>query len=131
MKPQYNTSKHGIVGLARSLGGTFLAEHNITVNALCPNLIFTQLAPQEVKALWPKERLTPMSTALKAYDQILDDGAMTGKVFELITEEIIERHQIPFGNKNVEWNMTEGTEIFKKGYAEFVKNQLKLNGKSM
>lgn len=122
MKPQYITTKHALVGFARSVGTALSANDNITVNAICPNVILTALCPPAVAKLFPKERLTPMSTALKAFDKILDDGTITARVFELITEDVIEREQIPYANENARWLSIEGGELFKKGYGDFFKN---------
>jgi|TARA_B110000211_G_scaffold72229_1_gene83754 NAD(P)-dependent dehydrogenase (short-subunit alcohol dehydrogenase family) len=42
----YVTSKHGLVGLTRS-NACELGEHNITVNAICPNHITTELGAKQ------------------------------------------------------------------------------------
>lgn len=59
--PQYTASKYGIIGLTRALGLVF-AKENITVNAICPAFISTNLCPPAVLARWPKEHITPLST---------------------------------------------------------------------
>lgn len=41
----YNISKHGVVGMTRCLG-LEMAQHGITVNAICPGLVETDMIPQ-------------------------------------------------------------------------------------
>lgn len=47
----YTASKHGIVGLTRS-AAIDLGKHSITVNAVCPNHISSDLGD------WPRETLS-------------------------------------------------------------------------
>jgi 3-oxoacyl-[acyl-carrier protein] reductase len=42
LSPQYTASKAGLIGLAHSLAAT-LAPHGITVNAIAPGLIMTDM----------------------------------------------------------------------------------------
>lgn len=118
--PQYTTSKHGIVGLTRAAGPVFLKE-GITVNCICPAFIPTGLAPPEILALWPKEHITPLSTAIKAIDAFIEDDATTGKVVELSQENIYFREMVEYPNESQRWMWTESLEIWEKGYAKIPK----------
>jgi 15-hydroxyprostaglandin dehydrogenase (NAD) len=77
-QPQYCTAKAALVAFTRCVGPVLLNKENITVNAICPAFIATGLAPKAVLEVFPKEHLTPMSTALRAYDTFLADDSMTG-----------------------------------------------------
>lgn len=130
MKPQYILAKHALVGLARSLGKPYHANNNITVNAVCPNVILTPLCPPQVQKLFPPHRVTPMSTAIKAFDNIIDSD-ITGKVLELITGDILERTEVPYGNDAVKWCATEGVKLFIEGYGNLMRDQAAATAKKL
>ncbi|EMC99664.1 hypothetical protein BAUCODRAFT_45582, partial [Baudoinia panamericana UAMH 10762] len=62
--PQYASTKHALVGLVRSLG-SLSAPVNIRINALCPALVATGLAPPGLLDSFKKEQITPMSTMMQ------------------------------------------------------------------
>ena len=69
--PQYGASKHALVGLVRSLAPG-AAERDITVNALCPALVATNLAPPGLLDSFKEEQFTPMSTMMRAFDELAE-----------------------------------------------------------
>ncbi|PVI06941.1 NAD(P)-binding protein [Periconia macrospinosa] len=115
--PQYTASKYGIVGLVRA-AGPVLVKENITVNAICPAFIPTNLPPPEILAAWPKEHITPMSTAIKAIDAFLDDDTMTGQTVELSQENIYFRKQLDYVNESQRWVGEDSQSIWNAGYAK-------------
>ncbi|KAJ5729797.1 uncharacterized protein N7483_004305 [Penicillium malachiteum] len=78
--PLYAATKHGVIGLVRSLGRSLLPE-NIRINALAPAVVETNIASN--KDLFQSMVITPMSTVTKAVTQLVDDITLTGKVAEL------------------------------------------------
>ena len=48
--PAYTASKHGVVGLTRQLAITY-ADHGVTVNAICPGAIATNLRANSTRIL--------------------------------------------------------------------------------
>ena len=86
----YGTAKHGIVGLTRNLAQSLQrrGEKGITVNCLCPGLVPTALPAQAMIDAWPKDRLTPISTIVKAIEEFLADDEITGQVAECSGEKI-------------------------------------------
>ncbi|KAJ6014442.1 hypothetical protein N7540_009033 [Penicillium herquei] len=78
--PLYAATKHGVVGLVRSLARSLLPE-NIRINALAPAVVETNIASN--KDLFKSMAITPMSTVTKAVTQFVDDITLTGKVAEL------------------------------------------------
>ncbi|KAL9047947.1 MAG: hypothetical protein Q9162_007903 [Coniocarpon cinnabarinum] len=104
--PLYAASKHGLVGFVRS-AAPVLAFENITLNAICPVLINTGIMPAEARHLWDPQQLTPMSTAMKAYDAILDSDKINGQTIELSLDDIIFKQQPEYSSDNVRWMFDE------------------------
>ena len=67
--PQYGSTKHGIIGLVRSAAPK-AGLVNIRVNALCPALIKTKIAPQEVFDSFQEASFTPMSTIMRCISEL-------------------------------------------------------------
>lgn len=115
--PQYTASKYGVIGLIRASAPNFIKE-NITVNAICPAFIPTNLCPPEVAARWPKEHITPMSTVTKAIDAFLADDTLTGQVVELSLGNLHFRPQHEYANESQRWMGVESLKIWDLGYQE-------------
>ena len=71
--PQYAASKHGLVGLTRSVGEKMLRDDNIAVNCIMPAFVGTSLPSEELKEAWPEEYRTPVSTIMRAFDELIDE----------------------------------------------------------
>ena len=69
--PQYGASKHALVGLVRSLAPG-ASSRNIRINALCPALVATNLAPPGLLDSFSKEQFTPMETMLRCFSELAD-----------------------------------------------------------
>ncbi|KAJ7885064.1 hypothetical protein B0H14DRAFT_3105820 [Mycena olivaceomarginata] len=63
--PQYTATKHALVGLVRALAPQATA-HNFTINAVCPDMVPTGLAPPGLMEAYPTAAKTPMATMLRA-----------------------------------------------------------------
>ncbi|KAF2800800.1 NAD(P)-binding protein, partial [Melanomma pulvis-pyrius CBS 109.77] len=113
--PQYTASKYGVVGLIRAAGPEFVKE-GITVNCICPGFIPTNLCPPEILKVWPKEHITPLSTAIKAIDAFLGDDTMTGQAVELSQENIYFREMVEWANESQKWIGLESLGIWEKAY---------------
>jgi NAD(P)-dependent dehydrogenase (short-subunit alcohol dehydrogenase family) len=50
--PAYTASKHGVIGLTRQLAITY-AERGVTVNAICPGAVMTELRANSTRILGP------------------------------------------------------------------------------
>jgi len=88
--PQYAATKHGLVGLVRSMGPVSAAV-NIRINALCPALVATGLAPPGLLDSFNKDQLTPMSTMMQCFSELAslddvgkDDWVATGRTGDVV-----------------------------------------------
>ncbi|KAG9386031.1 15-hydroxyprostaglandin dehydrogenase [Pyrenophora tritici-repentis] len=113
--PQYTASKYAIIGLVRASAPAFLKE-SITVNAICPAFIPTNLCPPEILARWPKEHITPLTTVIKAIDAFLGDDQLTGQAVELSQDNIYFRKQVEYANESQRWMGEESGKIWDMGY---------------
>ncbi|KAK4903470.1 hypothetical protein LTR27_000401 [Elasticomyces elasticus] len=110
--PLYTTSKHALVGFVRSTAPVF-ASMSITINALLPTLVDTNLMPKEAASQIDRSRLTPMNTALKAVDKIIQDNKLTGQTIELALDELVFSKQQAYSTPNAKW-MCEDHEMWEK-----------------
>ena len=111
--PLYTASKHALVGFVRALAPVYLKD-NITINAILPTLIQTNLMPKDVSDEFhdPKQT-TPMSTALKAFDAILGGNDFTGQIMELALDDVVFKQQPEYSRENTKW-MFEQTELWER-----------------
>ena len=93
-----------------------MVKEDITVNAICPAFIPTNLCPPQILKLWPQEHITPMETALKAIDAFLHNDRMTGETVELSQENIYFRKPVDYANESQRWIGEESGSIWDLGY---------------
>lgn len=92
-----------------------LLAENITINAVLPAFVLTNLPPIPLRDVWPKEHETPMSTILRLYDMYLDSD-MTGRIGECTLEEIHFREPPDFSNESQKWIVEESAGLWEQGY---------------
>lgn len=121
--PQYCASKYGLIGLTRSVGPRLLADDNLTVNAILPGMVVTGLTPPWLVAQIPQEYLTPMSTILRAFDDLIKeetvDGRLhrkTGQCLEAAEDKLFYREPVEFPSDGQRWLFDENANgiIFPK-----------------
>lgn len=123
--PQYAAAKHACVGYTRSVGDSLLRHDNIAVNCIMPAFVATNMVPKPLVDLWPKEYLTPLSTMLRAYDELIDvqgkvnqdgksdgeDGKVkTAKSVECVIDRLFYRTSVGPADKSQAFLLNEATE---------------------
>lgn len=79
--PIYTAAKHGVVGFVRSYG-KYLPEEKITLNAVTPNVIRTNISTaQFYDTLEEKGLLTPIEGVVDAFERLIDSDE-SGECFE-------------------------------------------------
>ncbi|KAF2772122.1 glucose 1-dehydrogenase [Teratosphaeria nubilosa] len=80
--PIYTAAKHAVIGFVRSYG-KYLPEESITLNAVCPSVVRTNISTSGFyDTLEEKGLLTPMKSVINAFEKFLDDGQMSGECWE-------------------------------------------------
>lgn len=102
-------------GLTGATAKPLLAE-NITINAVLPAFVLTNLPPTPLRDLWPKEHTTPMSTILRLYGMYLDSD-MTGQIGECTLNEIHFREKPEYSNESQRWIVEESGALWEQGYS--------------
>ena len=128
--PQYGMAKHGLVGLVRSLAPVARIV-NITVNAVCPALVKTSLAPGDLNSKFTEEQFTPMSTIMRCFSELADlenvsdedwvEKGMTGETVEGNLQELIY-HKPPQRPESASHHNEEGEKAWREAYVERNKN---------
>lgn len=89
--PQYCAAKHGVVGLVRGLALQAYPRHNITINAIAPGFVLTNIDPTIASTI-PEEALTAMPTVMQAFDELMDpEKNHNGAVVECAKEGLFYR----------------------------------------
>jgi len=105
--PIYTAAKHGVVGFVRSYG-KYLPSEKITLNAITPNVIRTNIStPAFYDKLEAEGLLTPIEGVVDAFESLLGDNPESGECFEIGP------------------NYAKGQGIVKPKFVEFVDDESK------
>ena len=104
-----------MIGLTRSLAGDLaLKQEPITVNCLCPGLVPTPLA-KALSDQFPTDKLTPISTIVKAVEAFINDDSLNGQVVECSGQNLYHIPIKTFADEEAEYLMAgkfaQGTSI--------------------
>lgn len=81
--PIYTAAKHAVTGLVRSYG-KYLPEEQITLNAVNPNVIRTNISTGAFYDALEKENLlTPIEGVIDTFEKLLGPDKSSGDIFEI------------------------------------------------
>ncbi|KXL41324.1 hypothetical protein M433DRAFT_139067 [Acidomyces richmondensis BFW] len=112
--PMYTAAKHAVVGFVRSFG-KYLPEEDITLNAVCPNVIRTNISTSAFyDTLEARGLLTPMKPVIDAFETFLDEK-ISGECLEVgPTGEVVNRAPA----NHLDQESTEVLQaLYKRGHA--------------
>lgn len=124
--PQYVAAKHGVIGLVRSLAPV-AAPHNITINAIAPAFVATNIDPN-LASIFAEKNLTPMSVILRAFDEFMDDELKhNGATAEGCVEGLFYRQPIEVLSDTLKrLKTTEGMRSWIESYIERTSRRTRL-----
>ncbi|KAK7561964.1 hypothetical protein IWX91DRAFT_395632 [Phyllosticta citricarpa] len=118
--PQYSSAKQGLLGLVRALAPS-AAARGFTINAICPDMVQTALAPEGLMERYPNDAKTPMSSLMRAYDDLLGlapggaEKKKNGQVLEVVMDQLLYREGLkPLNKKQGAENLEEEAERAKE-----------------
>jgi 15-hydroxyprostaglandin dehydrogenase (NAD) len=113
--PQYCAAKYGLLGLTRSVGVRLLSQDNLSVNAILPGIVATPFLPPGVIDQCPGEYVTPMTTILAAFDDLLKEEIVdgkaerkTGKCLEASEDKLYYRDTPEYSSEGMRWLLDDG-----------------------
>jgi len=82
----YTASKHGVIGLTRALA-LELAPRRITVNAICPGWVETEMARQGFRRMAGEEKGREIAAKMAPLGRVLDTGEVAGLAAYLASDD--------------------------------------------
>ena len=128
--PQYTATKHALVGMVRSMAPV-AAPFHIRINALCPAMVATGLAPPGLLESFRPEQLTPMRTMLRCFSELADlenasaeDWVENGRIGEVVEGNLEELvwHPTPSRPQASSYMDEKGMQDWARAYAERNRN---------
>ncbi|KAK5204219.1 hypothetical protein LTR99_011127 [Exophiala xenobiotica] len=122
---EYAMTKAAVLSLTRSTAHFLYESDGIALNCLMPNYVNTQHYSDETCARWGSNWLTPYSTILRAYDELIsEDGTVVqdgkssgppgvikvGQAVECSVLNLHYRHAQPFVDEKAEFVILESSK---------------------
>jgi hypothetical protein len=128
--PQYAMAKTGLIGLVRALAPNARQE-NITVNAVCPALVSTNLPPPGLLEQFTADQFTPVATIMRCFSELADlenvanedwvEKGMSGETVEGNLEELTY-HAAPKRPQTTSYHNEKGAKAWLSVYEDRNRN---------
>ncbi|OAP64370.1 hypothetical protein AYL99_00342 [Fonsecaea erecta] len=124
--PEYCATKHAVLALTRSVGAMLLATDNLAVNCINPAYVDTGMTPSAVTAQWPPEWITPVSTMVRAYAELISetgrvaqdgrsdgvDGVVkTGQSVECVVDRLFYRRPVDYADESQRFLIEQSLDL--------------------
>jgi len=93
--PIYTASKHGVLGLGRSMAG-MLAKENIRVNVTLPGTVKTNFVDKDTWKFFPEGHFTTLDNIAEGVYGIIEDESMVGQAIEISKDKTYRRKQLEY-----------------------------------
>jgi hypothetical protein len=86
----------GVIGFVRSYG-KYLQDEKITINAICPNVVRTNISSSAFyEQLDAKGLLTPMESLIEVFESLLGTNKASGEIYEVGPRGIQDRPAVEY-----------------------------------
>ncbi|OQV00038.1 hypothetical protein CLAIMM_05592 isoform 3, partial [Cladophialophora immunda] len=124
--PEYCATKHAVLALTRSVGPVLYATENVAVNCINPAYVDTGMTPSDVTAQWPPEWITPVSTMVRAYAELISeagrveqdgrsegvDGVVkTGQSVECVVDRLFYRKPVEYADESQRFLIEQSLDL--------------------
>ncbi|KAJ6133789.1 15-hydroxyprostaglandin dehydrogenase [Penicillium sp. IBT 18751x] len=100
--PLYAATKHGVLGLSRSIADKMWAEDEIQVNCICPGTTVTGIMGSDGWNIFPDDVVTTPDQVAQSVKSLLDDRNAHGKVVEIVQSSTFVRDVPEFLDQRIE-----------------------------
>jgi len=80
--PEYDGAKAAVLNFVYAVSRVLKTKENISIGAVLPGIVHTNIIPPEMVAAVSKDCMTPAATIIGAYQKFLDDSSLAGKAIE-------------------------------------------------
>jgi NAD(P)-dependent dehydrogenase (short-subunit alcohol dehydrogenase family) len=80
--PEYDGAKAAVLSFVYATSRLLKNKENISIGAVLPGIVRTNIIPPEMVAAVSPEMMTPVSTIVSAYQRFLDEPELAGQAIE-------------------------------------------------